>query len=185
MESQIPDKVCSCRLEGRRTELVSTELVDLTCGIFVFADVYRTVGRSQLFTVVLFLMISCSVGHPRASLPMGPLVPRNGNVALPCELPRAHGASVGLVPGMSPLVLRNVALVGEARWAHGASVWLLPRVPSITTMYSDFDVILGPFPRAVSSATPTPTRAVCYAQHVALLGAHADRVLVGACNPML
>ena len=50
------------------------------------------------------------------------------NVALVAEAPRAHGASVGLLAGVRPLVRRNFALVGEHPWAHGASVGLLAGV---------------------------------------------------------
>ena len=57
---------------------------------------------------------------------MRPLVRRN--VALDAEAPRAHGASVGLLPGVGTLVRDNGALFSEALWAHGASIGLLPGV---------------------------------------------------------
>ena len=44
----------------------------------------------------------------------------------------------------------------------------------------NFDIIFGPF-YARFSAPPHPARAVC----CALLGANADRVLIGGLNPML
>ena len=51
-----------------------------------------------------------------------------GNIALLGEPPWAHGASVGLLPCVGPLVLGNVALVAEAPRAHRASVGLLTGV---------------------------------------------------------
>ena len=46
--------------------------------------------------------------------------------------------------------------------------------------YNDFDIISGPV-FAHFSAPPHPLHDVCYVR----LRAHADRVLIGACNPML
>ena len=47
-------------------------------------------------------------------------------------------------------------------------------------MSNGFDIILGPRFSRISQPRPHPTRAVRYA----ILGAHADRVLIGAWNPM-
>ena len=49
-----------------------------------------------------------------------------------------------------------------------------------SAVYGNFDIILDQFTR-IFKLHPHPPRAVCYA----LLGAHAYRVLVGACNAML
>ena len=72
-------------------------------------------GDLGCFAAVLFCLCNLLLFCP-SSLALlagvGPLVPGNGT--LPCEPPRAHGASVGLLPGVRPLVPRNVALVGEA-----------------------------------------------------------------------
>ena len=47
--------------------------------------------------------------------------------------------------------------------------------------YNNFDIILGPFLAFLSS---TPPQTKCAVWHD-LLGAHADRGLIGAWNPML
>ena len=65
------------------------------------------------------------------------------------------------------------AVVGGGRW----------EVVGGGGMCGNFDIIfiiLNPFSR-ISQLRSTPARAVCYA----LLRAHADRVLIGACNPAL
>ena len=51
-----------------------------------------------------------------------------GNVALFGKPHQAHGASVGLLAGVGPLVRRTGAFLSEPHRAHGASVGLLARV---------------------------------------------------------
>ena len=53
-------------------------------------------------------------------------VPHRGTTPVPFSTskPWTHGASVGLLARVRPLMRHNVALVGEAPWAHGASVRL-------------------------------------------------------------
>ena len=52
-------------------------------------------------------------------------------------------------------------------------------MPSVLPTYGNFDGILDHFPRSLQLYKPYS--AACGD----ILGAHADRVLIGACNPML
>ena len=84
-----------------------------------------------------------------------------------------------LLPGLGFI---TIALAGyNAAWANSGSV-SSPGPGGVATcaVYGNFDIIFGPF--YVQFSAP---RHLSRAVWRVLLGVHADRVLIGAWNPML